>query len=260
MKSIIFNLKNQKTNYLTINDIQEMASQTKRYPYLKSNYESVIPLKVYMTWHTKVLPPKMQANFDKLRNDNPNFEFIIYDDNDCREFIKNNFSNEVLWAFNKLIPGAYKADLWRLCILYKYGGYYLDIKYGCINGFKLIDLSEKEHFTMDRPKHYIYNAVMICKKDNPFLIKCIEKIIHNVKTNYYGPSCLSPTGPGMLGQVILENKYNLNIDMRFPNHGKFIVHKGVGILKPYDGYIEEREQYKRTDHYGPIWNRRQIYN
>ena len=260
MKGTLFDFRKKQTNKLTLNDIQEMILQTRKYPYLKYDYHPVIPLKVYMTWHTKVLPPKMQANLNRLKCDNPKFEFIIYDDNDCREFIKNNFSNEVLWAFDKLNPGAYKADLWRLCILYKYGGYYLDIKYGCINGFKLVDLSEKEHFTMDRPAQHIYNAIMICKQNNPFLMKCIEKIIHNIKTNYYGPSPLYPTGPGMLGQVILENGYNLNVDIRHPNHGKFIVHKGVGILKPYDGYLEEREQFKRTDHYTPIWYRRQIYN
>jgi len=256
----MFNFKNLSDNNLTKNDIKEIILQTRRYPYLKADYNIQIPLKVYMTWHTKNLPPKMLNNLNKLKLDNPKFEFIVYDDNDCREFIKNNYSNEILWAFDKLKPGAYKADLWRLCILYKYGGYYLDIKYGCINGFKLVDLSEKEHFVLDRPKHHIYNAIMICKKDNPFLLNCIEQIIQNIKNNYYGISPLAPTGPGLLGEVALKYNYNLNVDMRHPNHGKFIVHKGVGILKPYDGYLEERESNKRTDHYTPMWNRKDIYN
>ena len=54
------------------------------------------------------------------------------------DFIKNNYPVDVLEAFNKLIPGAYKADLWRYCVLYKLGGIYLDIKYSCVNNFKLI--------------------------------------------------------------------------------------------------------------------------
>ena len=55
----------------------------------------------------------------------------------CREFIKNNFDLDILNAYDILKPGAFKADLWRCCILYIYGGIYLDIKYGCFAGFKL---------------------------------------------------------------------------------------------------------------------------
>ena len=33
----------------------------------------------------------------------------------CRDFIQKHFNMETLWAFDKLKPGAYKADLWRYC-------------------------------------------------------------------------------------------------------------------------------------------------
>jgi mannosyltransferase OCH1-like enzyme len=78
----------------------------------------------------------MQECVDKLKKDNPEFEYHFYDDNQCREYIKDNFNKDVLHAFDKLIPGAFKADLWRYCILYKKGGIYLDIKYQCENNFK----------------------------------------------------------------------------------------------------------------------------
>lgn len=32
----------------------------------------------------------------------------------------------VLSAYDKIMPNAYKADLFRLCILYVYGGCYID--------------------------------------------------------------------------------------------------------------------------------------
>ena len=45
----------------------------------------------------------------------------------CREFIKVNFNPLVLKAYDTLIPTAYKADLFRLCVLYINGGIYGDL-------------------------------------------------------------------------------------------------------------------------------------
>jgi mannosyltransferase OCH1-like enzyme len=97
------------------------------YDYKINNIKPLIPLKVYSHWHTKDLPPIMKQKREKLIRDNPEFEFELYDNDDCRKFIEANFDKDVLYAFDSLIPGAYKADLWRYCIIYKYGGIYLDI-------------------------------------------------------------------------------------------------------------------------------------
>jgi hypothetical protein len=67
----------------------------------------------------------MFQSVNNIKKKNPRFKYYLFDDNDCREFIKNNYSDKILNAFNSLIPGAYKADLWRYCILYKYGGIYI---------------------------------------------------------------------------------------------------------------------------------------
>ena len=108
---------------------------------VKNSYDSVIPLHLYTCWHTKDLPPLMKANFDFLVESNPKISFHLYDENDCREFIRTHFKPDVLDAYDRLIPGAYKADLWRYCILFIKGGIYLDIKYRPLNGFKFINLT-----------------------------------------------------------------------------------------------------------------------
>jgi len=252
-------ISQQNTNVNRIDKL-EFSQQNVPYIYYKDEYIPVVPLKVYMTWGYKSIPPKMKNHLEKLKRENPEFEFIIFDDEDCKKFLTDNFNKEILWGFNKLVPGAYKADLWRLCILYINGGFYIDIKLKCLNGFKLIELSESEHFVMDRPPNYILNSFMVCKAGNPFLKKCIDEIITNIKTNYYGNDCLSPTGPGNLGKVMTHNNFNLNIDLSLPQHGEFIVYKGIGIMKGYDGYGDERKRFSKTRHYGELWNSKLIYN
>ena len=82
----------------------------------------------------------MNERVETLKKQNPQFKYHLFDDNDCREFIKNHFREDVLYAYDHLIPGAYKADLWRYCVLFIKGGIYLDIKYTPLNGFKFINL------------------------------------------------------------------------------------------------------------------------
>jgi len=236
----------------------------KKYIYFKKYYNSVIPLKIYQTWSTKELPEKMRERVEFLKKQNPKFEHFLFDDNDCRNFIKSNFDSSVLHAYDSLIPGAYKADLWRYCILYINGGIYMDIKLNCINGFRLIELTEKEHFVKDRLSPLtIYNALMVCKKGNPFLLRSIYRIVYNVNKKYYGKDALEPTGPRMLGNIILKNKLNLNIDMYHHIQGGYIIYKNTYVISTeYSEYDKERKTaYKsmNTKRYNELWNERKIY-
>ena len=78
---------------------------------------SIIPLNIFQTWHSLDLPTKMKENVELLKRQNPEFKHYLYDDNMCRQFIKDNFDEEVLYSFDKLKPGAYKADLWRYSVI-----------------------------------------------------------------------------------------------------------------------------------------------
>ena len=174
------------------NDMVRITNTYKRLniPFLlKSTYNSIIPLNLYTCWHTKELPPLMQNNLNGLINDNPEFNVQLYDEDDCREFIQTNFSMDILNAYNALIPCSYKSDLWRFCVLYINGGIYVDIKYQCVNNFKFIALTEKEHFVRDRLEGHTYTALIITLPKNEILLKCINQIVKNVNNKFYG-KCL----------------------------------------------------------------------
>ena len=257
----MINMK-KKNNKST--NINLLKLYTQPYVFFKSNYNPIIPLKIFQTWYTKDLPPKMRERVEILKKQNPRFEHFLYDDNDCRELIKNNFNEDVLIAYDNLIPGAYKADLWRLCVLYVYGGIYMDIKLICVNGFKLIELTESNHFIKDRPLPLsIFNSMMICQKGHPFLLMGINKIVNNVKNKYYGLTPLDPTGPVMLGNLILNNKLPLNIDMFHYNKGGYIVYKNRFVISTeYPEYNSERTSTYNlinTKRYDALWIERNIY-
>ena len=117
-----------------------MAVFTQHFPLAEHNIPT-IPLNLFQTWHSMELPTHMNECVESLKQDNPEFKHQLFDDQACRELIRDKFPPDVLHAYNSLYPGAYKADLWRYCVLYVYGGIYLDIKLRCIPPFKLIKLN-----------------------------------------------------------------------------------------------------------------------
>ena len=233
----------------------------KNYP-MKRYYKTEIPLNIFQTWHTKNLPPLMNKNVELIKSSNPAFKYHLFDDEDCYNFIKENFDETTLDAFNRLIPGAYKADFWRYCVLYKIGGIYLDIKYKPVNGFKFINLTEKEQWVLDADKIGIYNALMVCKPGNPILLKAINQIIENVNNNYFGDHCLKPTGPLLLsGYFSDDDKKNFELKHIYHiNYKKYIFIKNDYIIfETYDGYVRENEENKNLPHYSILWGEGKIY-
>ena len=262
-------LENNKTNKNALTPALTSAIQnqmTRPYRHLKPHYCPVIPLHIYQTWSTKNLKPAMLQRVEELKAQNPAFGHHLYDDADCREFIKEHFKPDVLDAYDKLIPGAYKADLWRLCVLFINGGIYMDIKLACINGFKLIELTEAEHLVLDRlPPLSIYNALMVARPGNPLLYQAIRRIVSNVQNRFYGSNALEPTGPLMLGNLVLSmaNSQIVNIDIKHYKNGGYLIYKNQFVISTeYPEYNSERlttYNSKATKRYDLLWNEHRIY-
>ena len=76
------------------------------------------------------LPPSILHVQNTLKSLNPEWEYRLYDDQDMLDFIKANYDEKVLRAYNKINPlyGAARADFFRYLLIYKVGGAYFDIK------------------------------------------------------------------------------------------------------------------------------------
>ena len=233
----------------------------------KEGYESggEIPLKIYQTWKTKDLPEKMRENVDRLKLKNPDFEYHLFDDEDCRQFIQNNFEEDVLTAYDKIIPGAYKADLWRYCILYINGGVYLDIKYSNVDDFNLIELTDKEYFVPDLKESGggVYNAFMICKPGNQILREAIRRVAKNAKEEYYGESGFHPTGPillkGCFSNEDIVNMENNGLGICKYDATTSICFHDKPIMTVYDEYYKTDVNKNGQPAYWKLWEERKIY-
>ena len=91
-------------------------------------FSDEIPKIIFRTgkWSLKDVPNVVMNIYNRLIETNPNYDFVYFDDSDCIKFIED-FYPEYLPHYKKLIPTAYKADLFRYLLLYKYGGCYGDM-------------------------------------------------------------------------------------------------------------------------------------
>jgi mannosyltransferase OCH1-like enzyme len=179
-----------------------------------------IPKVIYQTWKTKKLHENCEKIRQNIQNLNPDYQMILYDDDDMENFIKNNFNEYIYNCYSKLNVGAAKADFWRYCILYKNGGVYLDIDSEILRPLnELINEDDECIITREGNKGIFNNWIMIFNKEHPILIETIYKCCHNI-INKTSNDIGRLTGPCVFTESI--NKiiiplYNKNIEIYYEN-------------------------------------------
>ena len=151
-----------------------------------------IPKIIYLTYKTKNIP---QSVIDKWIDIYPDYEIKIYDNDDCLNFLDKEFGQEFVDIFNFIKDGPIKADFWRICILYKYGGIYGDIDVVPNINIEEILLSETTFLTCicSFLKHITPQFIVSTPK-HIVLKLCIDKYLEFYRTNkkytYWGWSIM----------------------------------------------------------------------
>jgi len=228
-----------------------------------------IPKTIYQTWHSRTLPQKMADCVERLKRDNPEFEHHLYDDTECRAFIAENFDRSVVEAYDALIPGAFKADLWRYCVLYKKGGVYLDIKFQCEPGFSLKKFTKENTYIREYNhkgtglyEHIVYTGCISSRPNNPIFMKCIRRIVENVRNKYYGPEHTSPTGPYLFASMMepedIENSEYAYYEKSGVGFIRHIENKTV-VMSHYPEYRNEQKSNSKASYWKDAWINREVY-
>jgi hypothetical protein len=260
--SLHFNNRNNTDNANHSKNIANYYNSLAKKLYIYPNPSNiVIPLEIYQTWHSEDLPNSVSRSIEDIKRNNPEFKHNLYNEELCRNYIKDNYNKQVLDAYNNLVPHALKADLWRYCILYKKGGIYLDAKYHCIHNFKFIYLTQEEYFCkdIDESGSGIYNALIIVKPGNPIILKCIQKVIENISKKFYGTSSLEPTGPLMMKSFFSQDeifKLKLKLQLLGPKDNElvYVTCNNLPILTLNKNYRNEQKI-----HWTYYWDNKIIY-
>ena len=181
----------------------------------------------------------INTQFTKIICEQNNIEYKMWNKEDCDNLIKSDFYHfQELW--NDFFEPIQQADFIRYCILFKYGGIYIDCDIRPVKPFD--ELFEKDfvfvHWANDK-KRLPYNAVMGSKPNNQLfksiMCECEKSFYEKRNIEVYGEwpgrFIFQTTGHFMLERVMKEekidkDKYFLNI-LKINNKGKIITGKDV---------------------------------
>lgn len=134
-----------------------------------------------------------------------NCTIVYFNDQQCRNFIKYNFSNKILEAYDLLIPKAFKSDLWRYCVLYHYGGIYGDLSQIILQKIDNAIYKYDLVFVKDRPNCQLNTNIQISfmasKPKNKFLKFVINQITLKILKKDKGQCRFDITGPVAFGKL-----------------------------------------------------------
>ena len=204
-----------------------------------------IPSKIFQTWETCDIEQEFQQIINKWKENNPDYEYIFHDAEQRLQFIQDNFEENVLNAYKKIIPGAYKCDLWRYCILYIYGGFYADIDTLCMGKLNSLTNTNIEfivpidlNINPREGQHNLACGFIGSVPKSPILLDAIDRIVFNVENNIIPTSKLDFSGPGLLGRAV--NKF-LNLDETNSFKGKEGIQNNINFLEfdPNTEYMKD---------------------
>ena len=117
---------------------------------------------------------------------NPTYQIKLFDDVMCEKFLLDTFS-ELHQSVFKFIPdGPIKSDFWRVCILYKYGGIYVDADIHPLVPIKMFLSHNSDFVTCITKSNRNFNPHFIAaRKNDPILKECIEEYINFYKKQSY---------------------------------------------------------------------------
>ncbi len=224
------------------NDISENLKRNMSVESYSGEY-TYIPRKIFQLVKDKNnIHGKFQETIDKNKKLNPTWKYIIYDDDDMIEYMKDNFKSEILDVYNRINPdyGPARADFFRYLLMYNEGGAYFDIKssmkYPLDKVLHKNDQFILSHWPCKAQATYTHNKYgefqqwyIIAKPKHPYLKAVIDRVIDNI-TNYD----LNTVGTGKLAVLKTTGPIaytNAIIPIMFDHkHRIFQTHEYIGFI------------------------------
>ena len=147
----------------------------------------MIPRKIFQTFEHGNFEPQFQYIIDDWKIENPDYEYHFFNANDRQIFMKHYFDGKVYDAYTRIKPGAFKSDLWRYCVLYVHGGFYIDIDSICLGTLDMFVKKDTEFVAAtdlnlgDLEYHNVANAFIGSIQGHPILKNCIDHIVEIVE-------------------------------------------------------------------------------
>jgi mannosyltransferase OCH1-like enzyme len=176
----------------------------------------MITKKIFQTheWDYCDLPENFKKTSMSWINLNPGWEYIYHNREERADFVLTYYP--YLYESFLKYPGMLQSDVWRYCIVYKYGGVYADMDSVCRKplDYMLEAYTDEDLLAMDkdsvaspeREKGYVNNSNFAAVKNS----KVLKKVIEDLYGKMLSKEQSGRTGPPITWYCFADNASNLD--------------------------------------------------
>jgi len=172
---------------------KQVVKEYKIYPpAIRKNGDRLVPRIVHQTWFEPVTKEKY-PNMSRLIAswERSGWTYNFWSDEKAAAFLSTHFPPEVREAYDAVLPGAFKADLFRYCVLLIQGGVYADMDVLLESNLDAVVSGDVGFMVpMDSPgtkigrRSCLWNGLMAVAPGHPFLAKTIELVVNNIRNRF----------------------------------------------------------------------------
>jgi mannosyltransferase OCH1-like enzyme len=246
--------------------VQDMLCHTVVPLFALDSQDIKIPRTIIQTSTTAMVNFKLYSACMSLVDQNPDFEYIFMDNQDIDDFVVAHYHPPVVELFRSVIPGAYKADLFRYMYLHIYGGFYFDCKIIAKAPILSVITAQDGDLIVckDRPYGALYNAVIFARQGHPDLARALQESLSRLnelrasgtidETNRllckYG--IYGITGPALLWQVLSPQILEGTLLPRLLySKSTNLIHKRTREKEP--AYVHRPDVWLKEQHHSAIF-------
>jgi hypothetical protein len=135
----------------------------------------------------------------QIRFDNPTYKIVYFDRKDRERFIKKYYP-QYLPDYDVLIPGTYKADMFRLLVVHHYGGIYNDMGFTYFKPIHTFVKPEDEFVSAtENRRPGLVSGFMAAYPRHPLIQHIIDFVVDMIRKRGMGACPLDVTGPRRMG-------------------------------------------------------------
>ncbi|WP_445395497.1 glycosyltransferase family 32 protein [Zobellella sp. An-6] len=200
-----------------------------------------IPRIIWQTNFTNKVTLPVYLNYLFNRLISPTFEYRFMITEARADFIRANYPEEIFEQYSRLQIGAAQADFWRLLVLQKHGGVYLDIDAHAVWPLGFIIKPDHQELYIIRKGDELTNYFIASRPDNPNMERLIARVLQNIRENTI-EGVYNLTGPGVFNQVLDHRQVPTTFYRYTCSQGSFTNEYFQYIDKPQGKWTKEQHK------------------
>lgn len=176
-----------------------------------------IPKRIFQTWKNTQVPEHWKSSPASIKKHMPDWEYYLVTDEEMDQIVKIHFPD--FYPIWKAFPyPIQRVDAWRYCMLYLYGGIYLDLDFELLQPLDQLFTSDNQVYLVNSGNlSSVYtNAFLASQPGAPIWLEMIEymknptalKWYHNVSKHL---KIMYSTGPLALDYVARRSKTTIGV-------------------------------------------------